>query len=86
MIALLGVFAWLPELDVVPARAVEVELRTTEHEDLGATRIRDTVVWAGVQVGITDRLELGLPAELAYTSAVGLEPSFALRSFGAELR
>lgn len=86
MIALLGVFAWLPEPAVLPERGVEIELRTTEHENLGDTHIRDTVVWTGVQVGITDRLELTLPAEFAYSSAVGMEPALGFRGFAAELR
>jgi hypothetical protein len=78
-------FGWLGATDVLAEQDVELEVRVTEHDDLGATHIRETTLWTGIQVGLTDRLEATLPAEISDLSAVGIEPDFALRRYGAEL-
>jgi hypothetical protein len=79
-------FGWIPDTDTLADRSVEIETRVTEHEVLGDTRIRETIWWTAVRIGITDRLELALPAELSWFSATGIEQDFSLRSYGAQLR
>jgi hypothetical protein len=79
-------FGWLGGTETLEARAVEIQTRIFERNDLGDTRIRETSLWSGIQIGITDRLELTLPAELSRFSAVGLEDDFALRRYGAQVR
>jgi hypothetical protein len=81
-----GHFGWLGGTDVLAAREVEVQVRVTERNDLGDTQIREAALWIGPAIGVTDRLELTLPAELSRRSAIGLPPDFALRRYGAELR
>jgi hypothetical protein len=77
---------WLGATEVLPARAFEPQVRLTDRDDLGDTRIRETSLVAGAQIGITDRLELTLPFEASYLSAVGVEPALHLRRYGVELR
>jgi hypothetical protein len=79
-------FGWFEGTDVLDERAVELQTRLTERNDLGDTRIRETTLWLGPQVGITNQLELTLPFEMGSTSAVGIDQDFALRQHGAELR
>jgi hypothetical protein len=79
-------FGWLGTTELLAARDAEPQVRITDQNDLGVTRIRETTLWAGVQVGITDRLELTLPIEATWSSAVGIEPQFALQRYGAEVR
>lgn len=81
-----GQFGWLGTTELLATRDAEPQVRITDQNDLGATRIRDTTLWAGVQVGVTDRLELTLPIEASWSSAVGLEPQLALERYGAEVR
>ncbi len=79
-------FGWFEGTDVLDDRTVELQTRLTERNDLGDTRIRDTALWLGPQIGITNHLELTLPVEMVWTSAVGIDQDFALRRYGAELR
>ena len=79
-------FGWFDGTAIVDASTVELETRLTDRNDLGDTRIRDTTLWIGPRIGITDHLELTLPVEMTWASAVGIEPAFALRRYGAELR
>ncbi|MDQ3338713.1 MAG: hypothetical protein M4D80_26405 [Myxococcota bacterium] len=79
-------FGWFGGTDVLDERAVELQTRLTERNDLGDTRIRDTTLWVGPQIGITKQLELTLPVEMIWASAVGFEQDFALRRYGADLR
>jgi hypothetical protein len=79
-------FGWFEGTDVLEERAVELQTRLTERNDLGDTRIRDTTLWLGPQIGITNGLELTLPLEMSWSSAVGIEHDFALRRYGADLR
>jgi len=79
-------FGWFEGTDVLAERAVELQVRLTERNDLGDTRIRETAVRLGPQLGITRQLELTLPVELVWASAVGVEQDFALRRYGADLR
>lgn len=79
-------FGWFEGTEVVAERAVELQARITERNDLGDTRIRDTTLWLGPQIGVVEGLELTLPVELVWSSGVGIEQDFALRRYAADLR
>jgi hypothetical protein len=78
--------AWFGDTEQLVAGAVEAELRATEHDDLGQTRIRDTTLLTGLRFGVNDALELTFSAEVASTSAVGLQQEFALRDYAGSVR
>jgi hypothetical protein len=79
-------FGWFEGTDVLDEKAVELQTRLTERNDLGETRLRDTTLSLGAQVGITNHLELTLPIEMTASSSVGIEEDFRMRRYGAELR
>jgi hypothetical protein len=79
-------FAWFGDTEQLVAGGVEAELRATEHVDLGDTRIRDTILFTGLRFGATDSLELTFSADVASTSAVGLQQEFALRDYAGSVR
>jgi hypothetical protein len=70
----------------MPERGVELQTWVYERDSLDPGNIRETGVWWGPLIGITDQLELALPVELEWTEADAVNPDFTLRRFGAELR
>src|SRR5690349_23017208 len=78
-------FGWLGGTEVVAAGTAELEVRVAERDDVGDVHLRESSLWSGARVGLSDRVELTLPVELAWRSAVGVDPQLALRRYGAEL-
>jgi len=81
-------FAWFFDTEVVPERGVELETWIIDENGLGDQDIDITrIVWQPT-VGVTERLELALPIDLAYVELddpmVGGDTQ--LGSYGAELR
>lgn len=72
-------YGWLLGTDVQPQRGVELMSSIYEEREEGDGEAR---WWGGPLVGVTDRLELGLPLELA---SVGSTPT-RLDRYGLDLR
>jgi hypothetical protein len=84
-------FGWLRGADVVPERAVELETWIFEKNGVGddgeVDEVPDeTAVWWTAVVGITDRIELGLPIEIRHTQVGDTDGLTLLYAAGAEVR
>jgi hypothetical protein len=79
-------FGWLYSSEVMSERGVELQQWVYEVDDLGPAHARNTSVWWGPLIGVTDKLELALPIEFSWDSAVGAENNFTLQKFGIEAR
>ncbi len=80
-----GAFGWLVDTPVNPERIVEIEtwVWETNHVEDG---VRETYLWWGPTIGITDQVELALPIELEWARGEGPDDTFTFDRFGAELR
>ena len=81
-------FGWLSDTETIPQRGVELQSWVHEMDGKGdsdATATDQTLVWWAPIIGITDRLELALPVETAFTRTATTSSTQILR-FGAELR
>jgi hypothetical protein len=82
-------YGWLYGTEVMPERGVELQTWIVEQNDKYGSGGRDSSLWWGPLIGITDRLELALPIELEWTRTEGEETtktSFTFRRFGIEAR
>jgi hypothetical protein len=80
-------YGWLYGTEVMPERSVELQTWVFEENDKYANHVKETSVWWGPLVGITDQLELSLPLELDWTTSdTAAAPTFTLRRFGIEAR
>lgn len=79
-------YGWLYGTEVMPERGVELQTWIFEENDKYGTNIKETSLWWGPVVGITDQLELSLPIELDWATSDTTTPSFTLRRFGIEAR
>jgi hypothetical protein len=78
-------FGWITDTETLPQRAVELESWVLEQDGKGEPPSDQTLVWWAPVIGLTDRLELALPVEIAFTRA-GTTSSTQLLRFGAEVR
>lgn len=80
-------YGWLYGTEVMPERGAELQTWVFETNEKYQTSARESSIWWGPQIGITDQLELSLPIELYWTSdpAPG-KPGFTFRRFGIEAR
>lgn len=81
-------FGWLSDTETIPQRGVELQSWVHEMDGKGdsdATKTDQTLVWWAPIIGITDRLELALPVETAFTRTATTSSTQILR-FGAEVR
>jgi hypothetical protein len=80
-------YGWLPYgTEVMPERGVELQTWVYEIDNQGNDHSRESSLWVGPLVGITDKLELALPVEFEWTQSDVQMPSFTMKRFGAELR
>lgn len=79
-------YAWLYGAEVIPEKSVEIQQWVYERNGLVDDTIRDTALWWGVLVGITDQLELVMPIELLYRKIDMVGSDFTIEKYGAELR
>ncbi len=79
-------YAWLYGAEVLPEKSVEVQQWVYERNGLGDDTIKDTALWWGVLVGITDQLELVIPVELLYRKVDGVGSEFTIEKYGVEAR
>jgi hypothetical protein len=81
-------FGWLSDTETIPQRGVEFQSWTHEMDGKGdsdATATDQTLVWWAPVIGLTDRVELALPVEMAFTRTPTTQSTQILR-FGAEVR
>lgn len=84
-------YGWLYGTEVMPERGVELQTWIFEENDKYGSDTRESSIWWGPQVGITDQLELSLPIEMEWTSVedpmtMATRTSFTFRRFGIEAR
>jgi len=79
-------YGWLYGTEVMPERGVELQTWIYEQNDKYGTHGKETWLWWGPLIGVTDQLELALPIELWWADADMSHPSFSLKRFGAEVR
>jgi hypothetical protein len=80
-------YGWLYGTEVMPERGVELETWILEENDKYGSNIKETSLWWGPVVGITDQLELSLPIEMEWTTSNTMTAaSFTFRRFGIEAR
>jgi hypothetical protein len=87
-----NVYGWLYGTEVLPERGVELQSWIWDETDKYGRRNRETwILWAPA-IGVTDQLEISLPAELAWFSTVSTSDppnevaSFTFKRFGIEAR
>jgi hypothetical protein len=79
-------YGWLYGTEVMPERGVELQTWIAEEDDKYGTHSKETSLWWGPLIGITDQLELSLPIEAVWAIADGTGPSFTVKRFGIEAR
>jgi len=79
-------YAWLYGAEVLPEKSVEIQQWVYERNGLVDNTTKDTALWWGVLVGITDQLELVIPIELLWRRVDGADPDFTIEKYGVELR
>jgi len=80
-------YGWLYGSEVLPEKSVEVQQWVYERNGINdPPKTRDTLLWWGVLIGLTDQLELALPIEFLWRDVAGMGSNFTVEKFGAELR
>ncbi len=79
-------FGWLYGTEVLPERGVELQSWIVEEDNQPPDHAKESDLWWGVLVGVTDQLELALPIEMAWESSDTEKPSFTLQRYGVEAR
>ncbi len=79
-------YAWINGTEVLPERGVELETWVQDLDNVGELARDETALWWSVTLGITDRLELALPIEMAWTRTGNTPGSTQLERWGAEAR
>lgn len=78
-------FGWITDTETLPQRAVELESWVLEQDGKGDPATDQTLVWWAPVIGLTDRIELALPVEIAFNRTATTSSTQLLR-FGAEVR
>jgi hypothetical protein len=78
-------YGWLYGTEVMPERSVELQTWVYETNEKYGGEIKETSIWWGPQIGVTDQLEISLPIEMYWTSDP-MKPGFHFRRFGVEAR
>lgn len=86
-----GDYGWLYSTEVLPERSVELQQWVWEEDNKdGPAHTKETKLWWGPVVGLTDQLEIALPIELAWSTgqdATGATTTrFTLSDYGIEAR
>lgn len=79
-------YGWLYGTEVMPERGVELQTWILEEGDKYDTHVKESSIWWGPLIGITDRLELALPIEMEWTRSDVDKASFTFKRFGVEAR
>jgi hypothetical protein len=81
-------YGWLYGDEVLPKRGVEIQTWVYERNGRLDGELRETLMWWGALVGVTDQLEVVFPSEWIWReidSAAG-SATFTLEKFGVEAR
>lgn len=76
-------YGWLYGTEVLPERGVELQTWILEANDKYGTRSKESSIWWGPLVGVTDQLELSFPIEMEWTTDA-TRTRFTFRRFGIE--
>jgi hypothetical protein len=79
-------FGWLYGTEVLPERGVELQSWILEEDNQQPNHSKESDLWWGPLIGVTDQLELALPVEMGWQVADGQAPSFTLQRYGVEAR
>jgi hypothetical protein len=82
-------YGWLYGTEVMPERGAELQTWILDESGKYGPSNKETWLWWGPLIGITDQLELALPIELEWSSIdVGdvIKTSFTFKRFGVEAR
>jgi len=78
-------YGWFYGTEVLPERAVELQTWVLEENDKYDTHEKETSLWTGPAIGVTDQLELTLPLEMEWIDN-GTRTFFTFRRYGLEAR
>lgn len=79
-------YGWLYGSEVMPQRGAEVQTWVAEENGQLNGALKETALWWGALVGVTDQLELAFPVEFLWDRLDGQPPSFTVSKFGIEAR
>jgi hypothetical protein len=82
-------YGWLYTTEVMPERGVELQTWILDESGKYGTSNKETWIWWGAVIGVTDQLELALPIELEWQSSEvddAVRASFTFKRFGIEAR
>jgi hypothetical protein len=79
-------YGWLYGTEVLPERGVELQTWILETNGKYVKHAKETSIWWGPLIGVTDQLELSLPIEMEWLQADMIGPSFTIKRFGLEAR
>jgi hypothetical protein len=79
-------YGWLYGTEVMPERGVELQTWILDENGKYGNNDKQSWLWWGPVVGITDQLELALPIEMYWSSSDTRAAAFTFRRFGIEVR
>jgi hypothetical protein len=79
-------YGWLYGTEVMPERGVELQTWIFEQNNKYGAHDKESALWWGPLIGVTDQFELALPIELEWISTDAGDTSFTFRRFGIEAR
>ncbi len=79
-------YGWLYGTEVLPERGVELQTWILETNGKYVEGGKETSLWWGPLIGVTDQLELSLPIEMEWQQTDTTGPSFTFKRFGIEAR
>ncbi|HEU0033462.1 MAG TPA: hypothetical protein VFQ53_22680 [Kofleriaceae bacterium] len=83
-------YGWLYGTEVIPERGAEIQTWVAEKNGRTDDDLKETSLWWGALVGVTDQLELAFPVEFVWLRPDGVSPrppaTFSLEKFGVEAR
>jgi hypothetical protein len=82
-------YGWLYGTEVMPERSVELQTWILDESGKYGPSTKETWLWWGPLIGVTDQLELALPIELEWASIDVndvVKTSFTFKRFGIEAR
>jgi hypothetical protein len=80
-------YGWLYGTEVLPERGIELQTWILETNHKYGSNAKESSIWWGPLIGVTDQLELALPIELEWVSQENPDRTiFTFRRFGIEAR
>jgi hypothetical protein len=79
-------YGWVNSAEVLPERGVELQTWIHEENDKYGAQAKETWLWWGPAIGVTDQLELSLPLEMVWSTQDGGPTRFTFRRYGLEAR